>query len=119
MTESGSPRVAVPMRSWLLTALAVLLAAASLVLIWAVAVPLGPEVCTAIYPPARNCFESDRAAMGTLVTVLVVVLAVATTIIALLARTPGFGRIAVVGVVLLAVSLLLSYPLVAWIPALA
>lgn len=119
MTESASPSARLSGRSWALAALAVVLAAASLVLIWAVAVPVGPGVCAAIYPPARNCFESDRAAMGTIVTVLVVVLAVATAIIALFARTPGFRRIAVVGVVLLAVSLLLSYPFVAWIPALA
>lgn len=119
MSESGAPPTALHTRSWALAALAVLLATASLVLVWAVAVPVGPDVCAAIYPPPRNCFESDRAATGTLLTVLLVVLAVATTIIALLARTTGLRRVAVVGVALLAVALLLSYPLVAWIPALA
>lgn len=119
MTGSGAPLAAGGTRSWVLAGLAVLLATASLVLIWAVAVPVGPGVCAAIYPPARNCFESDRAAMGTLLTVLLLVLVVATTIIALLARTTGLRRVAVVGAVLLAVGLLLSYPFVAWIPALA
>ncbi len=32
----------------------------TLLLVWAVAVPNGPDLCAAVMPPIRNCFESQR-----------------------------------------------------------
>lgn len=119
MTHPAPPPDTARPRAWLLAGVAVLLAVASVLVIWVVAVPVGPDVCAAIYPPARNCFEADRAAKGAILTLVLAVLALATTIVALLPRTQGRGRLMLAGLVLLGVGLLISYPLVAWIPALA
>lgn len=110
--EPGVERAPV---SWGLVVAATLLAAGTIALIWLAAVPWGPIVCPAIYPAPRNCFAADRAGTGLVVTVVVLVIYIATMLLALIgarSRRP----LVIAGVVLLAIAPLVSYLLVAWIP---
>lgn len=97
---------------------AVVLAAATIALIWLVAVPNGPAVCAAVYPAPRNCFEIDRVQIGVVVTALVALVGIATVLLAL-SKSSGARPFAVGGVVVLAAAPFVAYLLVAWIPALA
>jgi len=101
--------------AWGLVIAATLLAAGTIAVIWLAAVPWGPMVCPAIYPAPRNCFEADRAITGVLVTIVVLVVWIATVLLALVGRRRRGPVIA--GVVLLALAPVLSYLAVAWIPA--
>ncbi|KAA9150985.1 hypothetical protein F6B41_19335 [Microbacterium lushaniae] len=90
----------------------------ALAVIWLVAVPLGPDVCALVLPAPRNCFTSDRVQAAIAPTVLVILLAIVSTLTAIFAPQARRG-IAIAGPVVLAIIAALSYLLVAWIPAFA
>jgi hypothetical protein len=70
-----------------------------------------------VYPPARNCFTTDRVANATTVTVILVVVYVATAVSILLGRR---GRwLTFIGLAMLVVAPIWAYVTAAWIPALA
>lgn len=96
---------------------ATLLTGATLLIIWLLAVPIGPEVCALTYPGPRNCFISDRVSVGIVATVLTCLVYAATLAVTVVA--PRYRRFAGVGLGLLALAPILSYLWVAWIPALA
>ncbi|QEV99337.1 hypothetical protein F6J84_03900 [Microbacterium caowuchunii] len=100
---------------WGLVVAATLLTAGTIALVWLAAVPLGPIVCPAIYPAPRNCFTSDRAGTGLVATIVVLVIYIATMLLAFVG-THGRRPLVIAGVVLLAIAPLVSYLSVAWIP---
>ena len=104
--------------AWRLIIAATIFTGATIALVWFIAVPLGPSVCAAIYPPARNCFWSDRLEKGLVVSVAVVVIYIATVTLALM-KNRRHHKLVVSGVALLAVAPILSYLAIAWIPAFA
>lgn len=95
--------------------IATVLAAATLAVVWLVAVPLGPVVCPAIMPAPTNCMSSYRE--GTAVVISAVTLVVYTAT-ALLAFTAGRRHPAIVtgSVVVLALVLLAAWPLIGLLP---
>lgn len=106
----------VPIVSGLAVA-ATLLAVGTIALIWLVAVPFGPEVCSLVYPPDRNCFTSDRVSKGILASAIVFVIYAATMLLALLGgRQRG---LVMAGVLVLTIGPVVAYLFVAWIPAFA
>lgn len=117
MTDAR-PALTAPARSavsWGIVIAASLLTIGTIALVWLAAVPFGPIVCPAIYPAPRNCFAADRAATGLVVTGVTAAIGIATVLLALIGgRTRR--RLAIIGVALLAVAQLVTYPLVAWIP---
>jgi hypothetical protein len=113
--EPGVDRAPV---SWGLVVAATLLMAGTITLIWLAAVPWGPIVCPAIYPAPRNCFTADRAGTGLIVTVVVLVIYIATMLLAFVG-TRSRRPLVIAGVVLLALAPLVSYLVVAWIPGFA
>jgi len=94
------------------------LALGTILLIWLAAVPWGPIVCPAILPAPRNCFASDRAGTGLVVTVAVVAVYLATMLCALLPTTRS-RPLVIAGVVLLGIAPVAAYLAVAWIPGFA
>lgn len=95
---------------------ATLLTVAAILLLWAVAVPSGPEVCGLVYPAARNCFTDDRIKAGALWSTVLGVLYVALLLVAFVARRRVF---VVAGIALLVLTSVTAYIAVAWIPVLA
>lgn len=94
---------------------AVLLTAVTVLVIWLAAVPWGPIVCPAIWPPAPHCVFANRVGTGAVATAVVVAIGLATASAAILRRR-GYRRLTGVGIVLLAISPLIAYPVVAWSP---
>lgn len=94
------------------------LAVATVILIWAVAVPVGPEVCALTYPGPRNCFTVDRISAAIVWTTVLGVLSIALLLVFILGRTRR-PAVIVSALVLVAVASACSYVAVAWIPALA
>ncbi len=89
--------------------------AGTIALIWFAAVPWGPLACPAVDPAPRNCFASNRAGTALVTTIIVVVIYVATMLLALIGqrRTQAWT---IAGVVLLAIAPIASYLLIAWLP---
>lgn len=96
---------------WLLAAAG--LAVASILLIWLVAVPVGPMACATTMPPTENCVITYRACDGAILTGIVLLIALATLTIGVLNRTNA-RNIVIAGTVLLVFLLLLVYPVVAY-----
>lgn len=93
---------------------ATLLAGVTVALVWFAAVPWGPIACPAIYPAPRNCLASDRGGTALVVTIAVLAVYLATMVTALIDRRAR--RLAIVGVILLAIAPVISYMSVAWVP---
>jgi hypothetical protein len=92
--------------------------ALALGLVWLVAVPIGPEACALSMPGPRNCFDSERVQAAILPTVAIVATSVLSLVLVFV--WPGKSRlIAVSSVIVLLALAVMSYLLVAWIPALA
>jgi len=100
---------------WGLTVASTLIAAATIAMIWLVAVPWGPLVCPAVYPAPTNCFESHRAGTGVIATIGVSAIYLATMLLAL-SRRARRGSWALAGFVLLVLAPVASYLSVAWLP---
>jgi hypothetical protein len=86
-------------------------------LIWLVAVPFGPEVCSLAMPGPRNCFTTERTTAGAAWTAIVCIVYIATLAVAIVG-----GRLrvlAIAGIVVLSLAPLASFLAVAWIPAFA
>lgn len=94
------------------------LALVAVIVIWAVAVPVGPEVCALTYPGPRNCFAADRFSAGIVWTAVLGVLTIALLLVFMIGRTRR-PAVIVSGIILVAVASITSYVAVAWIPALA
>ncbi|WP_322411008.1 hypothetical protein [Microbacterium invictum] len=90
----------------------------ALVVVWLIAVSIGPEACALSLPGPRNCFAGDRVQAAILPTIVIVASAVLST--ALLFAWPKNSRMitrwSVLVLILIAAA---SYVLVAWIPAFA
>ncbi|MFK3678737.1 hypothetical protein ACI2IP_13480 [Microbacterium sp. NPDC090218] len=117
MTDaSSSARRSVPLppMPWSLLVSATLLAAGTVALICLVAVPVGPVVCAAVYPPTSNCFLGHREGSALVMTVIVLAVYVVTILIAAVFRRSR--AVLLVGVVLLAIAPFVSYAVVAWAP---
>ena len=104
--------------AWGGTVAMLVLALAAVIVIWAVAVPVGPEVCALTYPGPRNCVAADRISAGIVWTTVLGVLTIALSLALMLGRTRRRAVVAA-GLVLVAVASIASYLAVAWIPALA
>ena len=91
-------------------AIATLIAVATVVVIWLVAVPAGPVVCPAIMPPPTNCMPSYREGTAIAIT--------AVTITVVIAFTVGRRRPALVtaGIVVLGIVFLAAWPLIGLLP---
>lgn len=113
-TRSDTLRLERAPISWGLMLAATLLAGVTIALVWFAAVPWGPIVCPAIYPAPRNCFASDRAGTALVVTIVLLAVYLATVATALINRRGR--RLAITGVILLAIAPVISYLSVAWIP---
>lgn len=94
------------------------MASAAIFVIWAVAVPPGPEVCALTYPGPRNCFVADRVSAAIVWTTALGVLALALALVFVLGRIRR-PAVVVSGIVLVVIASAASYSAVAWIPALA
>lgn len=97
---------------------ALVVAEAGVILMWAAAVPFGPDVCRLTYPAPRNCFALDRVSNGIAWTVVLILVTTAV----LLATSAARARrraVLVSGLFTLAVVAGASFTAVAWIPALA
>ena len=95
-----------------------LLALVAVGLIWWVAVPVGPEVCSLELPGPRNCFIEDRLVAATVWTV-VIALAYLAAIIATVLLSRRRPWVVGAGIVLLLVVGVAGFVAVAWIPELA
>lgn len=102
---------------WGVLLIATLLAVGTVALIWLVAVPVGPVVCAAVYPPTANCFRDHRVGSALVMTLIVVAVYVVTVLLAALVRRPR--RAILIGVGLLALAPFVSYAVVAWSPGFA
>jgi hypothetical protein len=96
----------------------VAIAALGMTLIWAVAVPIGPDACALSYPGPRNCFVYDRVDSAILPTILLgVITVVASSAIALLPRARR--AVTILSAILVVAVIAVSYVRVAWVPVLA
>lgn len=80
-----------------------------------VALPLGPVVCSAIYPTPTNCDPTYRVGTTAVLTGIILVMYFVTVILGFTVRSrfPGLVR---AGVIALVVLLIVSYFIVAWSP---
>lgn len=92
-------------------AIATVLTASTLAVVWFVAVPLGPVACPAIMPPPTNCMSSYREGTALVISVATVSIYAATVVGAL---TIGRRRPAIVtaGIVVLTALLVTAWPLI-------
>ena len=95
-----------------------MLGLAAIVLIWAVAVPVGPDVCRLDFPGPRNCFVADRTSAGIVWTVIVGVISAAMLLVSIVAQRRR-RLLVILGAVALVITVGASYLAVAWIPSLA
>lgn len=110
-TDAPTARRSVP---WVRLGIATILAAGTVALLWFAAVPFGPLVCPAVYPAPPNCFAGNREGSALIMTLVVLVLYAVTLLTALV---PGRRRVLLTGgVVLLALTPIVSYAIVAWSP---
>lgn len=117
-TQTNARGIAHSPLSWRSIIAATLLTAGTIALIWLAAVPFGPVVCPAIHPAPRNCFASDRAGTGLIVTVVLIIIYAGTAAFALF--RPRHGRpFVIAGVTLLSIAPVITYLAVAWIPGFA
>ena len=92
---------------------AVVLAAATLALVWLVAVPWGPLVCAAESLLADDCGRSTRPGAGVVATVVVAVVTVVTVGAASI-RSPHRETLALSGVLLLVLAPFVAYVVIAF-----
>lgn len=112
-TVESTPVAARRPLPWGLILTATLLAGGTVALIWMAAVPWGPLVCPAIYPAPRNCFAENRAGTGLIATIAVVLVALATILVAAIGRRRAW---VIPGVIALALAPIVSYLCIAWMP---
>jgi hypothetical protein len=112
VASRSSPRQSI---SWRAITIATTLSGATIALLWLVAVPWGPIICTAIYPAPTNCDPNYRAGTALILTAIILVIYLATAALAFTVRAQ-FSDLVRVGIVALAVLLLISYFIVAWYP---
>ena len=90
------------------------LALASVLLVWAVAVPWGPLVCPAVYPAPTNCRAEFRVGTGLLASIVIGVAFLLTLLVAL--RRPAWEGVVIGGIILLVAAPFLAYVLVTGLP---
>ncbi len=114
MRASARPTAAMLVGILIITLLALI----AVGLIWWVAVPVGPEVCSLELPGPRNCFVHDRLVAATVWTI-VITLAYLAAIIAMVVLSRRRWWVVGAGIVLLLVVGVAGFVAAAWIPALA
>jgi hypothetical protein len=98
---------------WVPLVVATVLLVAALLIVWLVAVPVGPLACPAIYPAPRNCTEPGRSGTAVVVTVVVAALYVATVLLALRGRRSR-RPLVTTGVLAIAAASPIGYAVVIW-----
>lgn len=93
---------------------AAVLTLASMVLVWAVAVPSGPLVCPAVYPAPTNCRTGFR--IGTAVVASIVIGVACLVTVAAALRRPAWEGVATGGILVLVAAPFLAYALVTGLP---
>jgi hypothetical protein len=98
---------------WVPLVVATVLLGAALLIVWLVAVPVGPVACPAIYPAPRNCTGPGRSGTAVVVTAVVAAIYAMTALLALLGRRSR-RPLVIAGVVALAAASPIGYAVVIW-----
>ncbi|MCR2811944.1 hypothetical protein NQ166_07160 [Microbacterium sp. zg.Y1090] len=112
--SSAQPMVATTAGVLIMTPLALV----AVGMIWWIAVPVGPEVCSLVLPGPRNCFTHDRLVAATVWTVVIALAYLAAIVATVLSPHRRLWFVGA-GIVLMLLVGAAGFVAAAWIPTLA